>query len=46
MPYDEALTLLLESRGVHFDARIVDAFLNYYNRVNHIDQRYPLASSA
>jgi HD-GYP domain-containing protein (c-di-GMP phosphodiesterase class II) len=32
MPLDQAIALLIEKRGVHFDEAVVDAFLNYYSK--------------
>lgn len=32
MPVDDALALLIEKRGVHFDKNVVDAFIRYYKK--------------
>jgi HD-GYP domain-containing protein (c-di-GMP phosphodiesterase class II) len=48
MKVDEAMSLLIEKRGVHFDEAVVDAFINYYSKNKqkdiHKDGLIPLQS--
>lgn len=39
MSEDEAMALLIQKRGVHFDEVVVDAFIRYYGKIHLLQQK-------